>query len=203
MRRLLSAVPLALSLCLIMLFAFATTAFAAGAVAPDDGSLLDLARPVYDAIMGGHYIAAAAFALVLAVALVRRYAPDKSKVQTFVHSDAGAAVTTLLMAFGGAMATATLGGAAWHWAMLWTSATVAFAAAGSYAIIKKLVIEPLQASAWYAKAPAWLKAALQVVFWLFDKPDAVKAAEAAGDAAVAAKPGQGLAAVAGKPTELK
>lgn len=189
----------------LMLISFVATAFAAGAATPDDGSLLDLARPVFDEIMKGHYIAAAAFSLVLAVALFKRYAPGK--LGAFAHSDAGGALTTLLMSFGGAVATATMGGATWHWSMLWMSATVAFAAAGGYTMLKILIVEPLRASAWYKnKAPAWFKAALQVVFWVFDKrePAADAAADAtkAGDDAVAANPPGGAESVVGKPEEF-
>lgn len=191
----------------LMLFSFVATAFAAGAATPDDGSLLDLARPVFDQIMKGHYIAAAAFALVLAVALVKRYHFFGAKFDAFVHSDAGGALTTLVMSFGGAVATATMGDAPWHWSMLWMSATVAFAAAGGYTIVKKLLVEPLRASTWYqTKAPEWFKAAMQVVLWIFDKKnagaDVQTDATKAGDAAVAANPPGGADAVVGKPEEF-
>ncbi len=45
------------------------------------------------------------------------------------------------------------------------------------------------------------------MFWIFDKPDAAAQAEAtatkAGDAAVAAAPAGGVAAVVGTPTDVK
>lgn len=198
------AAPVVLGL--IAFFAMSATAFAANAAIPDgDSSVSDMAHAVYDAITSGHYIASAALALIFMVALVRRYGGLVSaKLETMVHSDVGVALTTLLLAFGGALATSTLSGDAWHWAMLWTSATVAFAAAGSYAMLKALVYDKIVASDWYKnKAPEWFKLLFGVLGWIFDKPDAVKQAEQAGKDAVAANPSQGLASIEGKPTELK
>lgn len=184
----------------LMLVGMVATTFAAGSTLPEDTSLLDLARPVYDQIMAHNYLAAAALALVFMVALVKRYAPGK--LGAIVHSDAGGAATTFLMSLGGAVATATIGGATWHWSMLSTAGLVAFAAAGGYTLIKKLIIEPLRSSSWYQnKAPALLKTVLGLVFWMFDKPDAVADAEATGDAAVEAKPATGAAGVIGDKVE--
>jgi len=185
----------------IVLLSFVSTAFAAGAAAPDDNGIGELARPVYDAIMSGHYLAATALALALAIALAKRYAPGK--LGTFLHSDPGGALAALGMAFFGAVATATAGGVGWgafSWAMLGTAAKLAALAAGGYALIKKLVIEPFKASSWYqTKAPMWLKSALQFVLWMFDKPNAGVEATKAGDEAVAANPAGGTEAVVGKP----
>lgn len=191
----------------IAVISMTATVFAANAVAipSGDSSVSDMAHAVYDAITSGHYIASAALMLILVVALLRRYAGVvSSKIEAFVHSDIGVALTTLLLAFGGALATATIGGDAWHWSMLWMSATVAFAAAGSYAMLKALVYDKIAASDWYkTRAPEWFKLAFGLLGWVFDKPDAVKQSEQAGKDAVAAKPSEGLAAVAGKPTELQ
>lgn len=186
----------------IMLVAFSATGHAATAATGDDGSLTDLLRPVYDAFRGGHYIAAGALALVLVVALLKRYAPGK--LGAFVHGDAGGVLTTLAISFAGAIAAATGDGQAWTWSIAWTAGGIAFAAAGSYAMIKKLLVEPLLASAWWqAKAPAWLKAGAQMVLWIFDKPAAraetIKAAEKAGEAAVQAEPSKGADEIAGPP----
>lgn len=200
MKRLLSPLSISFGVAGVLLAGFVASAFAASAVAPDEGNLLDLARPIFDQVMAGHYLAATAFALVLAVALVKRYAPGK--LGTLVHSDAGGALTTLGMAFFGAIATATMGGAPWTWAMCWTALTIGVTAAGGYAILKKVVIEPLLRPL-MEKAPGWLKPILALVMWIFDRPTmATQKAEDAGDAAVAAHPATGATTVIGEPKDL-
>lgn len=203
MRKLLAPISLALGVVAVALLGFFTSAQAAENLSPDDGNLLDLARPVFDQIMAGHYVAASALALVLAVALVKRYAPGK--FGEFVHSDPGGALTTLLMSFGGALATATMGGSPWSWGMLWAAGGVAVTAAGGYSLIKKLVIEPFL-KPWSAKAPAWMRPILALVLWVFDKPtsaaETIKDSEAAGEAAVVANPGAGADGITGEPKDL-
>lgn len=202
MRKLLAPISVALGFLGVVLLGFTVSAHAAGAVSPDDGNLLDLARPVFDEVMKGHYIAATALALILAVALVKRYAPGS--IGKFVHSDMGGSLTTMLMAMAGAVATATVGGAAFSWGILTTALTVGIAAMGGYTAIKRLVIEPLLRPL-AAKAPAWAQPIFSLVLWIFDRrfqDDPVKTAEAAGNAAVAASPSTGADAVAGQPTDL-
>lgn len=199
MKKLLGPLVSLLALVTIMLLCFAGTAFAADAVAPPDASLQDLAAPVYNAIAAGHYLAATALALVLTVALVKRYA-GTGKVGTFVHSDVGGALTTLAMAFFGAIATATAAGATWHWSMLGTAGLVAFTAAGGYALVKKLVIPLLKKLE--PKLPAWTAPIFALVFFVFDKPDAIEQATKAGDDAIRATPATGADGVTGKPTDV-
>lgn len=194
------------SLCVLMYLSFVGTASAAGAIASDDSSLLDMIRPAYDAIMAGHYVAAAALALVLAMAAFKRYAPGRAG--EFAHTDAGGALCTLVMAFGGGLAMATASGQGWSGlssAVLLTSLKVAATAAGGYTLLKKLVVEPLLASAWYKdRAPAWLKTVLAVAMFAFVRKDngATAKAEAAGAQATKDKPAEGAESAIGKPTEL-
>lgn len=177
---------------------FTATASAASAVSPDDGSLLDLAKPVLDAIMHGQWAFAAALALILAVTLTKRYLGDKIP---WLHSDAGGAVLALLGAFGGALATSLAAGAAPTWIMAWMAVKVAVGAAGAYSMIRKLLVP------WIAKLrdklPGALRPVLDLVLWVFDKQDPIARAERAGDAAVKAKPASGAAGVTGKPDELE
>lgn len=194
-----------LGLALILLVSFTATAFAAGAATGDEGSLLELLRPVYDAFRAGHHIAAGALALIFVVAVLKRYAPGK--LGKFVHSDVGGVLSALLISFAGAIAAATGAGQPWSWSILWTAGGIAFAAAGGYAMIKKLLVEPLLASSWWKnKAPAWLKACAQVVLWIFDKPAAaaeeISKAEKAGQDAVDASPSSGAEGIAGKPEKF-
>ena len=189
-----------LCLAFIGLVAFGATAFAAGVMTPDASeSITDLARPVYDAIVAGHYIASIALALVLTVALMRRYA--RGRFSVFLHSDIGGALATLLVAFFGAIAAGAVAGEGWGGlsvGLLIGSSKLAAMAAGGYTLIKKLIVDPIQASNWYSNIPAWLRSILQVAFWVFDKQSsgeaAIAEAETVGAAAVASKPGAGTSA---------
>jgi hypothetical protein len=174
-------------------------ALAANAVDPADGSL-DLARSVYDAFSGGRYAYCGALAIVLLVALVKRYAGPKVP---WLHTDAGG--STLVLA--GSTATAAAAalaapGATVSLALMKTSLMIGVAAAGGFSIVKALLIEPLLKPL-QAKLPAWAQPIMQVVMWIFDKPDPIAEATAAGNAAVAASPSTGVAGVSGKSTEVK
>lgn len=190
MKKLVAPISIALGLAGVLLAGFFVSAHAAAAAAPDDGNMLDMARPIFDEIMKGHFIASAALALVLSVALLKRYAPGK--LGTFVHSDAGGSLSTLLMSFGGALATATVGGAPWTWGMMWTATTIAVTAAGGYVMFKKLIVEPILKPL-SKKTPAWMQPIWSILFFLFDKKvNDLEAAQKAGDAAVAAQPATGV-----------
>lgn len=196
MRKLLTAGFFAI----IAYFSFAGVAFASGAVVPEDGSLLDLAKPVYEAIMGGQFWLAAMFGLVFAVTAAKRYLPGKAG--EFVNGDVGQPLTVLLLSFGGAGATALLAagpGAVLTGALAWAALKIAFAAAGGYTMLKALLAPLLQK--WAEKAPAWLKPVFSLLLWVFSKPTAVQKAEKAGDDAVAANPPTGTP-VPGEPKEF-
>ncbi len=196
MKRLLSLLPMVL----VFIFSFAGTALAAGAVAPADGSLLDLAKPVLDAVMHGQWFLAAAGALVLTAALAKRQlAPHVPWLRT----DWGAALLVVVGSFGGAVFTALVAagpGAVMSSALAYTAIKVALAAAGGYSLLKPLI------KLAQAQAPAWLQPVLAVLAWVFESgigtsPD-VAAAEAAGDVAVKAKPPTGAAGIVGKPRDI-
>ncbi len=192
-KRILSAV----SLFFVFLLAFAGTAFAAGAVAPADGSLLDLARPVFDAVMHGQYWAAAALVLVVLTALIRKYGTKRFPV---LESSAGAALLLLVGSFGGAFATAVLAGAGASLAIAWTALKVAFAAAGGYSLAKSLLAPLLRKI--QAKAPMWMQPIFSLAFYFFDRPTPIADAEKAGAAALEAKPSAGAAAIIGTPRDI-
>ncbi len=138
------------------MFSFSGVAIAANAVDPADGSL-DAAKAVYDAIAGGHSAYAAALALVLAVALVRKYAGGYCK---WMHTDAGSTVLVLAGAYGTALAASLAGGGALTSHLAWSALVVAVGASGGYAAVKRLVVDPLA-----PELPAWLR---PVVVWLFE-----------------------------------
>ena len=185
---------------LALLGVFTATAFAANVISPDEQSWFELLKPVYEAFMRGEKLYAGMLALVAAVALAKRYMPGKAGA--WINGKHGQPIAVLVMSFGGAMATAISAGTTPGWGMVKTAALIAAAAAGGYSMIKTLIIEPFLRP-WAAKAPTWIRWALDMVLWIFDKPTPVAKAEAAGAAAVAAKPGTGIEAVTGKAREVE
>ncbi len=194
------SIKIAALLAVVSLLAFTGTALAAEAATGTDGSWLDALRPLYDAMAGGHYAYAAALTIIVMVALVKRYLGDK---WTWLHSDAGGSAMALTAAAATAAATSLAApGATLTLDVMKSALLVGVGAAGGYAVLKNLIVEPILIPL-QAKAPAWAKPILQMVIWIFDKPDAIKQAEAAGASAVAAQPAQGVAATTGTPTDVK
>lgn len=195
-----------LSAC-VALGMFAGTAFAANAVSPDDGTLLDLARPIFDAIMNGQAWLAAALAVVFATAATRKYLPDAYGGR-FIRGDVGGVLTAFSISFGGALATALAAGSSMSGQLALTGLKVALAAAGGYSVLHKLA-SAMIATKWYqSKAPAWLKTIVAFALGMLGSSAAARAkaidkSKAAGSAAVAAKPAQGVAGVVGKAREVE
>lgn len=196
---------------LVAAVSFAGTALAASGtvalaqiadVAPPDASWLDLVKPVLAALQSGNPALTAALALVLSTTLVRKYGAGRTgKLWQAVNSDAGGTALTFLTSAGAASAAALSTGALPTLALLWASITFAAGAAGGYTAVRRLAVPALR---WLeAKLPAkfrpFLSPLFNVVLWAFEsrKPSAatVAKAEAAGAAAVEAKPAQGAAAV--------
>lgn len=213
MKRYASKLPLFLGLGLIVLVGFGAThrvlaagLDAAGAPPSDSTSLLELLKPVYNAFAGGHYAYAAALGVIAGVALLKRYA-GSGKFGAFVHGDFGGSLSALLMAAAGASAAALAApGAHVTLALLKSALLVGIGAAGGYAMLKNLIIEPLL-KRYGSKLPSWMQPLVALAEAFFghgsDGAAALAKAQAAGDAAVAAKPAQGVAAVTGTPTEIK
>lgn len=181
-------------------FSFAGVSHAAGAAAPEDGNLLDLAKPVFDAVMHGQGWLAAALALVLVVAGARRYLPKwfPSKF-SWMSSGAGTTLTTFLLSIGGALSTAFAAGAGPSFALFKTASMVALAAAGGYEALKYLVAPILRKLR--DKAPAWARPVIDMLLWVFDRPDPIAEAEAAGEEAVKKNPAPGVSAITGEPVD--
>lgn len=192
-----------LGLPLLLVAAFAGTVFAAGEVAGPDGSLPDLLKPIWEAATGHHWWLMASLGLVACVALFKRYAPGKAQVWS--HTDFGASILVLAGSFGGALATglATAGTDAVSFGMVEGALKVAFGAAGGYALLKALVVGPLLGSALWQKIPSAVRTPIELVLrFVFEKSQVAKEAEKAGEAAVIAKPAEGVDGVIGKSTEL-
>lgn len=199
--RFIKLLPLVVGLTLIGVLTFAATAHAQNVAVPADGSVLDLLKPVYNAFSGGQYAYCGALLLVVIVALVKRYFGTTTP---WLHTDIGGASMVLLASAGTAAATGlATPGAHLTFGLLKSSLLLGVTAAGGFSMIKSLVIEPLLIPL-EAKAPLWMKPIFSLVLWIFDKPDAIKTAEAAGEAALVAKPPTGIVDVTGTlPTDVK
>jgi hypothetical protein len=150
-----------------LLLAMTGTALArtAADVPPDLGDLLELAKPVLDAILAGQYWLAAAGALILAVGLVRRYVVPKVP---FLQTDAGGTLLTFVVSFGGAMATSIAASAGiFSLALVKPAFGLAFAAIGGFLAVKRLVIPVFD---WLADITPWapLKWTFRYVPFLID-----------------------------------
>lgn len=199
-RRILSSMPVILVLSAIGLVSFGATAFAAGEALPADSSALDLLSPVWQAFAHGNYLYAGCLTVVLAVAVCKKYG--------WVHSEKGMVGLTFAGAMSATLASSAAAGTL-SGGMVWSAFKIAAGAAGGYAVIKTLLVDPYLRPL-QAKLPAWAQMPLSLIFFVFDKKatstsgaEQTKSAEAAGQAAVEAKPGQGVSAVIGQPTEVQ
>lgn len=161
---------------------FLTFAGTSVALAQTDAELIELAKPVLEAIMGGSYMYAAALGLVLFVALVRRFGGSRFP---WLASKSAAPFIVLAGSFAAAMATSLSAGAAISGAMAWMAVKVAVAAAGGYSLFKPL-LSKLQ-----GMAPGWMSPLFALSDWVFRSRSNAERARAAGDAAVAENPGKG------------
>jgi hypothetical protein len=171
---------------LVLVLTFGVASAGINTLAPDE-SLLQLIRPVIDAVMSGHYFIASAAALVFVAAVANRYG---GKHVAFLNTDYGRALTVLVGAFGGSLLSAAYTGASFTVAIGWSAVKVAFFAAGGYSLAKPLV----------RFLPSWLQ---PYVMWIFNKPDPVAGVVAAGDAAVKANPAPGVTGVTGKVRDVE
>lgn len=189
---------------------FEGVAHAAAALDPNASDpSFDIAKLIFQAITGHQYAYAGALGLALGVAVVKRWGgnwlPQKQKDGTTIgwfHTDVGGTVLTLAGAWSTALVAGLAGGGHVSLAMMKASFGVALTAAGGYAVLKKLVVGPLLKPL-AKKAPAWMQPLFAMVFWMFDKPDPISQAEAAGEQAVKDQPAQGVEGVVGKPTEIE
>lgn len=171
-----------------ILLSFGGMALAQGATLPEDSSVLDIFRPLWEAATGGHWWLAASLSLVVGVTLVKKYHPGK--LGQWASTDVGGSSLVLIGSFGGALAAALAGSSSMSTGLAFNALKVAIGAAGGYTLLKKLLIDPVLRPL-AEKAPAWLKPVLAVVLWAFDKPDPIAEAEKAGADAVKNNPGPG------------
>jgi hypothetical protein len=194
-------VSLVLCFAVLLLCSFAGFSFAAAETLPQDGSWLDLAKPVLDAVVNGQYWIAVAAGIVFAVAMARRYVPATSVPGKLLASELGAMVCAALVSFFGAIATSltALGLKMPTLAVFKSAGLVAFTAVGGWMILHKVASVVVATKTYHDKAPAWLKAVVSFVLAMIGSSAATKAeAKVAGDKAVEAKSAQGAEAIVGK-----
>lgn len=198
MRTLVSKYLDSIVLAFLCVVAFAGTALAAGAIAPDDASLLDLARPVFDAIVHGQWWVAAASALILVVAAARKYAPTEGRFAWMgraLASTPGVMATTFVLSFAGATATALLAlgaSGAMSWPLAKTALLVAVTAIGAWRALHSLATWAVATEFYKSKVPAWAQSLVAALLALIGS-NAIAKANAAGQKAVDAKPATGAA----------
>lgn len=172
------------SLILISLVFFTGTAVAQGVVTDPVAS--EVLRQIFDAITKGQWWVAAAAGVIGAVALARHYMPVSWK--TGAKGDVVGVTSAFVFAFAGAVATwGVAPGADMNFGVIKTATLVGIVAAGGFNILHKLI----GALVAWKRTPTWLVPALKIVA-AFIGSNAVKKAEAAGDAAVAAAPAPGM-----------
>lgn len=186
------------------LLSFTGASMAAGVASPEDGSLLDYAKPLFDAVMHGQYWAGASLAVVFLCALARKYMPDPWKHG--LRGDITGAATAFGISAFGALATGllALGTNSLTLGLALTALKVGFFAIGGYTVLHKAA-QALTATKWWStKAPGWLKLLVAFALRLFgsDAASAQKEAEAAGDAAVRDNPAPATNPTLGEPTDV-
>lgn len=169
---------------LIVLGFFTGTAFAADVAT--DPNTSEVLRQIFDAVVHGQWWLAASAAVVGLCALARKYMPESWK--TGVKGDVVGIATTFAIAVAGAVSTTLAApGVAMSIAVLATAAKIGIVAIGGWNILHKVI-------GWLAgwsKLPAWVKPILSIIA-SFIGSSAVKKAEEAGNAAVAANPAPGM-----------
>jgi hypothetical protein len=159
-------------------------------------TLGEIAQGALQSFSDGNYGLAAVMLVVLATAAARKFLPKR---YPFWRGDLGGSLLVLGAAFAATMA-AALPTEGWSLGLLWTSAKVAAAASGGYTLVKRIggaLIGYASARGWI---PGWANVALMFVLKMFQPRGeaAVKKAEAAGNAAVMAKPSAGLSGPSGE-----
>lgn len=187
---------------LAFVLCFTATAWAAGTVSPDDGSLLDLIKPVYEAIMHGNLWLAAALAVVLLTAATRRYLPDAWGGK-YARGDVGGMLTAFLLSFAGAVATTMAApGAVMSGMVMLAALKIGGFAVGGFVALHKLATAFVASSWFQTKAPAWLRTVLGTLLALIGS-SAIAKAEAAGNKAVDNTPAGGITSVVGVVKEVE
>ncbi len=173
------------SLILIFLGCFTGTALAADI--SSDPAASQIVREILDAVVHGQWWPALCAAVVLLCALERKYAPESWK--TGIKGEIIGVATAFVMAFATSFgASVAAPGTTVTLAVALMALKVGAGAVGGYTILSRL----LNWLAAWDKLPAWAKSVLEMIASVIGAPSPVKVAEAAGEAAVVAKPAPGM-----------
>lgn len=198
MKRYIPRILATVAAALVFLLSFGIASAATGVATGDtEPGLYELAKPVVEAIFNSDPGLAAALALVLVAGATNRYAGKRWPI---FNTGAARALTVLVGSFGGAAAAAITGGASWSLTLAWNSLKIAAGAAGVYSLLKSLLLPVVKSLR--GKLPSWLRPVFDFVIAVFEKPNPIAEAQAAGDAAVAASPSAGIAGVVGVPVAV-
>lgn len=204
MIKFLSRLPSSVCLVFLGLLGFSVTAHAANAVLGEDTPMIDLAKAILQAFTSHQWTLSAPLIVILLVAVTKRYLGDRI---TFLHTNAGGTLTALVVSTAATLAAALgIAGTSFTATLLWTAFRTGLSAAGGYAVLKNVVVEPVLRPL-VAHAPAWIRPILDLLLFAFDHnavvvPPAIAVAETAGTAAVAVEPGTGVGGVVGRPGDL-
>ncbi len=182
---------------LILIFLGCFTGTALAQTAATDPATSEVLRQIFEAVLHSRWWGAAAASVVGVCAAVRHYLPEDWK--TSVKGDIVGVALAFVTAFAGAIANWALApGADMSFDVLATAAKIGAVAIGGFTVVHK-VIGWLMA---WDKLPAWLRPILAIIATVIGS-SAVKKAEAAGEAAVAADPARGMAGAIGKMNEVE
>lgn len=178
----------------------------AAQAATSDPDWMTLARPIYDAFAKHEYGLMLALTVILLVALAKRWLH-----YAWMSTDMAGSASALVVAAATATAAGLVAPGAPTWPsldLLRSALMVGLTAAGGYAVIKNLLVDPILRPL-AAKAPAWLQPIFTIVFFAFDKVThtdsaaIIATAEKAGQTAVESTPAPGPVAIVGTPQEVK
>lgn len=126
-------------LLVVLLVALPLAAYAQAATLPQDPTDLGaMAKLIWDAIMAKQWGLVASLAVLLIVAGLRKWLPEKSKVGAWVRSRIGGIVSNFLLTLAGAFATMFLAGQTFSADMVFKALTVSLTASGGWAIFKNV-----------------------------------------------------------------
>lgn len=165
---------------------------------PEDAPILEFLKPVLEAVRQGHGWIAFLAGLIALSTIARRYLAPRV---AFFRTPIGAYTIVFGNAFGVA-ALAALGAAGTHaltLSLAWSVFLSVAIATSAYDLIRPILLKLAE------RDLGVFSYVVQALLYFFDsKPaEAIKEAEAAGDEAVKASPGQGVDGVVGKPTEIE
>lgn len=120
------------------LVAFAQTDAGIAPILGDPTDIHQMAQLVLNAVMTKQWGLLASLAVLITVASLRKYVPEKTKVGVWVRTRLGGIITNLLITLAGAFSTLFLSGAPFSLDMVLKALSIALGASGGWAIWKNI-----------------------------------------------------------------